>query len=143
MKVFDDLTDSEWALVRDLFDREPSPSTRRGRPPVEARAVVNAVLWVLVSGQRWSRLPGWYPSQPTCRRRFDTWQADGKLAEMVRRLETSGRAISLRDKVSPAASKALAHKVPAHSFSERLRGAFWTNPASWRAGPTEQYRQSD
>jgi putative transposase len=47
MTLFDDLRDNEWALVEALFCSEPARSERRGRPRVESRAVVNAVLWVL------------------------------------------------------------------------------------------------
>lgn len=138
MKVFHDLTHDEWALVQNLFCTGDAPKGRRGRPPVEARAVLNAVLWVVASRESWNNLPDRYPSQPTCRRRFETWQADGTLAEVVRRLRSSGRHISLRDRV-----RATAAKAPAQSFNERLRGAFWTNPTSWRTDLTEHYRQSD
>lgn len=62
MVLFDDLRDNEWALVEALFCSEPARSERRGRPRVEARSVVNAVLWVLSTGEGWSKLPGRYPS---------------------------------------------------------------------------------
>jgi putative transposase len=42
--MFDDLRDNEWALVEASFYAEPARSERRGRPRVEARAVVNAML---------------------------------------------------------------------------------------------------
>ena len=128
MMLFDDLRDNEWALVEALFCAEPARSERRGRPRVEARAVVNAVLWVLSTGEGWSKLPGRYPSPPTCRRRFDEWQADGTLAEIVKRLGTSGREISLRGRIGATAAK-----PPPPPSRDRLRGAFWTNPESWRA----------
>ena len=105
MMLFDDLRDNEWALVEALFCAEPARSERRGRPRVEARAVVNAVLWVLSTGEGWSKLPGRYPSPPTCRRRFDEWQADGTLAEIVKRLGTTGREISLRGRIGATAVK--------------------------------------
>jgi putative transposase len=128
MNVFEDLKDSEWALVKDLFDRGLSPNSRRGRPPADARAVVNAVLWVLASGGSWVKLPGRYPSTPTCRRRFENWQDDGTFAEIVRRLKTSGREISLPGKLRNASSKSMAQP-----FSNRLRG---TDPAFWRPSLT-------
>jgi putative transposase len=129
MKVFDDLADNEWALIEALFNAEPAASERRGRPRAEARAVVNGVVWVLESGEGWTKLPGRYPSRPTCRRRFEEWQADGTLAELAKRLKTSsGREISLRGRTG-----ATAPKPPVPSSLERLRGAFWTNPASWCA----------
>jgi len=128
MMLFDDLKDNEWALVEALFCAEPARSERRGRPRVEARAVVNAVLWVLSTGEGWSKLPGRYPSPPTCRRRFDEWQADGTLAEVVKRLSSNGREISLRGRIGATATK-----PPSPPSRDRLRGAFWTNPESWRA----------
>jgi putative transposase len=138
MQMFDDLTDNEWALVQELFDGELAPSSRCGRPPVEARTVVNAVLWVLASGGTWAKLPGRYTSPKTCRRRFEKWQADGTFAEIVRRLGTTGREISLPGKIRLKSAR-----PPAQSLSDRLRGAFWTDPASRRTGLTAQYRQSD
>lgn len=138
MKVFDDLTDKEWELIQKLFDEEFAPSSRRGRPRVEARTVVNAVLWVVASGGTWAKLPGRYTSPKTCRRRFEKWQADGTFAEIVRRLGTSGREISLPGKIRVTSAKPLTQ-----SLSDRSRGAFWTDPASRRTGLTAQYRHSD
>ncbi len=128
MTLFDDLKDDEWALLENLFHSEPTRSERRGRPRVEARAVVNAVLWILSTSEGWSKLPGRYPSPPTCRRRFEEWQADGTLTEIVKRLSTNGRQVSLRGRIS-----AHAIKPSAQPSRDRLRGAFWTNPESWRA----------
>ncbi|TES66976.1 transposase [Burkholderia cepacia] len=133
MMLFDDLRDNEWALVEGLFCSEPARSERRGRPRVEARSVVNAVLWVLSTGEGWSKLPGRYPSPPTCRRRFDEWQADGTLAEIVKRLGTSGRQISLRGRIGASAAK-----PPAPPSRDRLRGASGpirnpgARPSRWR-----------
>lgn len=123
----DDLGDNEWELVEALFCAKPARSERRGRPRAETRAVLNAVLWVLATGDGWSRLPGRYPSAPTCRRRLDEWQADGTLSEVIRRLNSSGRKISPRGSIAVTAAR-----PPALPGSDRLRGAFWTNPASWR-----------
>ena len=123
-----DLGDNEWESVEALFCAKPARSERRGRPRADTRAVLNAVLWVLSTGEGWSRLPGRYPSPPTCRRRFDEWQADGTLAEIIRRLNSSGREISPRGSIGATAAK-----PPAQPGSDRLLGAFWTNPASWRA----------
>jgi putative transposase len=127
MMPFDDLKDNEWALVSALFCDEPKRAERRGRPRVEPRAVVNAVLWVLCTGEGWSKLPGRYPSPPTCRRRFDEWQSDGTLTEMARLLGDTGRSVPLRGRTSAPV------KAPTPPAWDRMRGAFWTNPESWRA----------
>jgi putative transposase len=125
--MVDDLTDNEWALVEALFQMSPVPNGRGGRPRVEARRTLDGVLWALASGRGWATLPGRYPSPPTCRRRFEEWQADGTIAEVLKRLRTSGREVSLRGPLGAAALQ----KPPAQASHEGLRGARWTRPESW------------
>ena len=126
---FEELSNEEWSLVAPILSAQPRAGVlKRGRPRIRTRVVANAVLWVLSTGEGWSKLPGRYPSPPTCRRRFDEWQADGTLGEIVKRLGACGRQISLRGRIGASAAK-----PPAPRSSDRLRGAFWTNPESWRA----------
>jgi len=127
MTQFDDLRDSEWALIEGLFAIEPVQPDRSGRPRVEPRAVVNAVLWALSTGDSWSRLPGWYPSRPTCRRRFEEWQADGTLAAMIERLDAGGRSVSLRGPVGDALKRA-----PTPARHPRRSAPSWSSPQTWR-----------
>lgn len=130
---FEELTDDEWARLAPLAADEPVHPHRRGRPRAEPRVVANAVLWILTTGERWSKLPARYPSGPTCRRRFDDWLADGTLVHIVRILSEFGRTFAYvpqPEAVAPAAPKAA--PVPAPE-SPRLRGVFWTNPESWQA----------
>lgn len=132
---FEELTDEEWARVAPLAADEPVHPHRRGRPRAEPRVVTNAVLWILTTGERWSKLPARYPSGPTCRRRFDDWLADGTLGQIVAVLSESGRTFAYvpqPDTVPHAPPKAPA-PLPAPE-SPRLRGVFWTNPESWHMG---------
>lgn len=128
MIQFDDLTDREWALIEGLFCNEAVPPERAGRPRVGPRAVVNAVLWALATGHGWSRLPGWYPSRPTCMRRFGEWHADGTLAEIMRRLNADGRKVSLRGPIGNALNHA-----SINSNQTRQKSPSWTGPHTWRA----------
>jgi putative transposase len=125
---FDDLSDSEWALIEDLFRPTHPRADRRGRPRIDARVLVNAVLWVLTTGDRWSRLPGRYPTPQTCRRRHDEWQASGALPQLIERLAAGGRTIALPER-GEVVENTTAAAQPTH---ERLRGAFWINPEAWR-----------
>ncbi|HTH75127.1 MAG TPA: transposase [Trinickia sp.] len=130
---FEELTDDEWARLAPLAADEPVHPHRRGRPRAEPRVVANAVLWILTTGERWSKLPARYPSGPTCRRRFDDWLADGTLVNIVNILSEFGRTFAYvpqPEAAAPAAPKAA--PVPAPE-SPRLRGVFWTNPESWHA----------
>jgi transposase len=130
---FEELTDDEWARLAPLAADEPMHPHRRGRPRAEPRVVANAVLWILTTGERWSKLPARYPSGPTCRRRFDDWLADGTLAEIVKVLSEFGRRFAYvpqPETMPQPAPKAAPVSVPE---SPRLRGVFWTNPESWQS----------
>lgn len=135
--MFEDLKDSEWAVIQDLFDNGPVSNERRGRPPTDSRVLVNAVLWLLSTGEGWYKLPGRYPSRPTCRRRYEKWQADGTLVEALARLKRCGRNIPLRTKSNTRSTRDRVQPLPPHG---RLRGAFWTNPAGWRPGAGSEER---
>jgi transposase len=129
---FEELTDDEWASLAPLAADEPMHPHRRGRPRAEPRVVTNAVLWILTTGERWSKLPARYPSGPTCRRRFDDWLADGTLAEIIKVLSQFGRTFAYVPQPEAAPQPAQkAAPVPAPE-SPRLRGVFWTNPESWQ-----------
>lgn len=90
--AFNELSDEEWARLETLTGDEPAAGLgRRGRPRVEARDVVNAVLWILTTREPWANLPACYPSGPTCRRRVAAWRASGTLGEIVLLLSQIGR----------------------------------------------------
>lgn len=132
---FEELTDDEWARLAPLAADEPVHPHRRGRPRAEPRVVANAVLWILTTGERWSKLPARYPSGPTCRRRFDDWLADGTLSKIIKVLSEFGRTFAYVPQPEAAAQTVApkaAAPVPAPQ-SPRLRGVFWTNPESWQS----------
>ncbi len=51
------------------------PTTRHGeRPCANDRACIEDILWVLLSGARWTDLLDCYPSLSTCWRRLAKWE---------------------------------------------------------------------
>jgi transposase len=133
---FDELSNDEWALLAALVSDEPAVRlNRRGRPRAEPRIVTNAVLWILTTGEPWSKLPGRYPSGPTCRRRFEEWQLNGTLLEMVRLLSQTGRTFAYVPQPAPlSAAKPAAPVAETPSMrDESLRGVSWKSPESWQA----------
>jgi transposase len=138
---FDELSNDEWARLSALVSDEPAVRlNRRGRPRAEPRIVANAVLWILTTGEPWSKLPGRYPSGPTCRRRFEEWQASGTLVEMVGLLSESGRTFAyIPVPVPPVASKpAPAVEPPKQPRDDMVRGVFWKSPESWQTSGAAQ-----
>ena len=79
------LTDEEWELIADVF---PEPAAT-GRPRRDARIVLDGILWVLRTGAPWRDLPKEFGAWKTAWRMFDTWTADGTLAEILHRLQAA------------------------------------------------------
>lgn len=69
-----ELTSAQWARIEHLL---PGKASDPGRTGVDNRNFVNAVLWVLRSGARWSDLPERYGKFKTVHKRFTRWAAKG------------------------------------------------------------------
>lgn len=80
-----DMTDAQWSVLEPFFTPKPRLE-KRGRPPQEARAICNGVLWVLRTGAPWHDLPERYPPYQSCHRWFQQWQQDGTLVRLLRAL---------------------------------------------------------
>jgi transposase len=137
---FEELSDDEWMLVSTLVaDEPPIRLNRRGRPRAEPRVVVNAVLWILTTGESWSRLPARYPSGPTCRRRFDEWHVSGTLLEIVLRLTGVGRNFVYVPEPAPpvTAAKQVTAVVEAEveetAEDDGHPAVYWKSPEAWQA----------
>lgn len=84
------LTDEKWKLVKRIV--EPDNARRRGRPRVDARTVVNAILHREHTGITWRELPVSLGSWQTAARRHRQLTADGKGEEIRRALAKSNPA---------------------------------------------------
>lgn len=77
------LTDAEWALVEDLFEREGG----QGRPAqVSRRALVDACSYVVRTGCAWRMLPREFPPWHNVYKTFRRWSAAGTFERMHDRL---------------------------------------------------------
>jgi transposase len=129
---FNEISDEEWLQLAPVLSDAPIVHGQRGRPRVQVRVVANAVLWILTTGEPWSRLPGTYPSIPTCRHRFEKWRSTGALADMHRLLSDAGRTF----RCGPDGLLKLRHATPRvidrQPRDEGLRQVFWKDQASWQ-----------
>ena len=84
------LTDAEWALVADLFER---PSGLRGTPArYDRRTMVDACCYVLRTGCAWRLLPTTFPAWPGVYKAFSRWAAAGTFERMQDRMREQWRA---------------------------------------------------
>ena len=72
------VSDALWSLFSPLLPPHP-PRPKGGRPPINARATLTGILFVLKSGIPWEMLPQEMGcgSGVTCWRRLRDWQAAG------------------------------------------------------------------
>lgn len=91
------VSDELWALVEPLIPKRPPPGEQGGRPPVDDRAALTGIIFVLKTGLPWEDLPQEMGcgSGMTCWRRFRDWQAAGvweRLHEiLLAKLNASGK----------------------------------------------------
>jgi transposase len=88
MMVAVPLSDQDWSRISYLFTEEAVP--RFGRPRRAAREVLDAVLWVIVNGEKWHRLPPTFPPQQTCYIKYLRWRKWGIMDEVFRELGITG-----------------------------------------------------
>lgn len=94
------LTDAEWNLVQDLFEREGE----RGVPAkIPRRVLVDACCYVVRTGCAWRLLPKDFPHWDNVYKTFRRWSAQGRFEAMHDRLRQMWRAREERDAMPSAA----------------------------------------
>lgn len=87
-----DLSDRQWRLVEKQL---PKPK-KCGRKPTDRRWVIDAILYVAVTGCQWRQLPHDFPKWKTVYNTFWAWRRDG----VIERIHDA-----LREKARKAAGK--------------------------------------
>jgi len=83
---FKELTDQQWQFIKQYIPLPP----KRGRPPIGARRVLNGILYVLVTGCRWSEMPRRYCHPTTAWRRLKRYQQLGVWQKVLKGLLDAG-----------------------------------------------------
>lgn len=87
-----DLTNEQWAHIEKCIPPMKRKPGGRGRPPRDARSVLNGILWILRTGAPWKDLPDRYPPYQTCHRRFQQWERAGVFPQILKVLAEDLRA---------------------------------------------------
>ena len=75
-----DLTEAQWNRIKFVFE-EPA---KVGRPPLNPRIVLNAILWILRSGARWRDLPARYGNWNSIYHKFRHWCSLGWFERLMK-----------------------------------------------------------
>ena len=75
-----ELTDTQWNKIKFLFETEK----RVGRPSLNPRRVLNAILWILKSGARWRDLPSRYGNWNSIYHKFRKWSYQGLFERLLK-----------------------------------------------------------
>lgn len=70
------LTDEEWEQIQSLVPKPKSGRGKRGRPALDRRVLMNAILYVVRGGCAWRLLPGDFPPWQTVYGYFRRWSQD-------------------------------------------------------------------
>lgn len=70
-----DLTNEEWGKISAEFVAE----NKKGRPFLDERNTLNAIIWILKTNAPWRDLPKRYGNPNTIFKIYKKWNAEGKL----------------------------------------------------------------
>jgi transposase len=87
------LTDAEWNLLEPLI---PKPR-KKGRPQIDRRKIVDAILYVAKGGIQWRLLPHDFPCWQTVYHVFRRWTLDNTWDGLNARLRAQVRAAEVKD----------------------------------------------
>ena len=87
-----EVTHEQWALVHPIL---PQRTATTGRPPSDARLMLNGIFWILRTGAPWRDLPERFGPWQTVYDHFRNWRKDGTydrvLQALLIRLDRDGK----------------------------------------------------
>lgn len=83
---FQELDDVRWSMIRPFLPLH----AKEGRPRADDRAMLNGILYVLITGCRWIDLPRKYGDDSTANRRLKNWERLGVWKRVMDALVCNG-----------------------------------------------------
>ena len=118
------LTDDEWTRLEPLL---PVHRPGRGRPAVDHRRVIDALLWLARTGAPWRTLPERFGPWQTIATRFYRWTASGLwgriMGALLKRADHAGELDWSRHMIDSTTVRAHQHAAGAKGGSRARRSA--------------------
>lgn len=83
---FEELDDIRWSRIEPHLP----PKAKEGKPRADDRRTINAILYVLITGCRWTDLPKRYGDDSTANRRLRRWEKLGVWKRIMDALVSEG-----------------------------------------------------
>ncbi|MEA3431692.1 MAG: transposase [candidate division WOR-3 bacterium] len=81
--IFEELTDEKWKFIEPYL---PTPAPT-GRPRADDRKTINGILFVLITGCKWTDMPKSYGSPVTAWRRLRNWEEKEVWSKLMQQLK--------------------------------------------------------
>ena len=72
VEQFEELTDSQWEVIKDLFPEQEICDHN-------LKTIIDAILWILRTGTQWRNLDSKFPPWSAVYHHFRKWKNDGQL----------------------------------------------------------------
>ena len=85
-----EISDEQWRMLEPLiYKNGGKESSKGGRPRADDRKILAGILWVMMAGEQWARLPKKYGAYVTVWRRYREWEENGVWEKIWRKLLTT------------------------------------------------------
>src|SRR5579871_6418491 len=85
------ISDTLWEKLKPIIDTFDPPATHSGPPRIDPRAALDAIVYKMVTGCAWNRLPPEFPDDSSVHRTYARWNERGVLTRLLQAIAPDRR----------------------------------------------------